>query len=147
MTFEHIFIGGNNGLKDLSTTELIHVEKNLSHEGIKLSFTISFHCIVEINANKFIIIGGKQDGVVSGLTWIVDFKHNATIVSGPTLKHERYLMSCGRMVNEQDNIEIIVAGGKDKNGATLDSAEILEWGNDHWRKGDSISLHTIHINY
>ena len=56
-------------------------------------------------------------------------------------------MSCGRMVNEQDNIEIIVAGGKDKNGATLDSAEILEWGNDHWRKGDSISLHTIHINY
>ena len=124
-------------MKDLSTSELINVEENVSYKGIKLSFSVTFHCIVEINAEKFIIIGGKQDGLVSGLTWIVNNGKEDTIASGPTLIDARYLMSCGRMVDEQDNIWIIVAGGKDKSGATLDSVEILHWGKDHWTKGDS----------
>ena len=111
-------------------------------KGIDLPFTINFHCITQLSSTKIIIIGGKQNGVTSRQTWIADTANgNVELESGPSLNNERQLMSCGRMINEQGHVQIVVAGGKDANGATLDSVELLDSTLSDWLMGKQSKYH------
>ena len=128
--------GGNNGSHDLASSEFISTTGSGTIKGIDLPFSMNFHCITQLSSAKVIIIGGKQDGVTSKLTWTLDITDgNAELESGPVMKNERQLMSCGRMATKQGRVQIVIAGGKDVSGATLDSVEILDLTLDEWSIG------------
>ena len=136
LSYETNVSGGNNGSHDLATSEFISTSGDGTVKEIDLPFTINFHCTTQLSSTKIIIIGGKQDGVTSRQTWIADITNgNVELESGPIMNNERQLMSCGRMTIEQGQTRIVVAGGKDVNGATHDSVEILDLTLNVWSMG------------
>ena len=65
--------GGENDYVDLNSTEFLSFgQKQISKKGPDLPFTIERHGMVIYNKNSIFIIGGYQDGALSGKSWIVD---------------------------------------------------------------------------
>ena len=103
--------GGAGGLSLflLGTTEFISLNQP-PVQGPKLPFTIANHTMVQVNSETIYIIGGKQNGLDSNKTWIVDPTDNFKIREGPTLKNKR----CGHFCNKMKingKVYIVVAGG------------------------------------
>ena len=59
----------------------------VSVNGPALPFTISEHCMVKYDDNSIYIIGGKQNGVFSNKTWIMDPRNDFQLREGPSLKY------------------------------------------------------------
>ena len=59
----------------------------VSVNGPVLPFTISEHCMVKYDDNSIYIIGGKQNGVFSNKTWIMDPRNDFQLREGPSLKY------------------------------------------------------------
>ena len=119
-------IGGDDGLSDLNSTEFISLKYG-AEKGPTLPFVISFHCLIKVNDSQIFIVGGKQNGTTSKNTWKITFSGEKIlkVEKGPTLNVERRLMACGKMRDLQGNWKLVVAGGKDAYGASLNSTEIL----------------------
>ena len=62
----------------------------VSVNGPALPFTISEHCMVKYDDNSIYIIGGKQNGVFSNKTWIMDPRNNFQLREGPSLKYGNF---------------------------------------------------------
>ena len=85
--------------------------------------------MVEFNASVILLTGGKQDQNISKNTWIVEYSNNQfEFKDGFPMNQDRMMHSCGRMVDENGNIIIIVGGGKDNLGNGLDSVELYYLG-------------------
>ena len=108
-----------------------------AQESIELPFNISFHCAIHLTEQSFILIGGIQNGSVSRLTWIIDFKSNpVSITTGPQLIQKRTQIACGKMLNGKGISKLVVAGGKDETGSGLNSVEVLMLSNNEWEFGE-----------
>jgi len=131
--------GGNNGNKDLSSTEFISFGQP-SSRGPELPFSVNSHCMVQYDSSKVYLIGGYQsdrdNSETSKKTWIIDPTNGFVINRGPDLNEERFYHSCGKF-NYNGRDILIVAGGVNEKGF-LDSVEILDplsHGENVWKYG------------
>ena len=116
-------VGGHDGNIDSFTSEFITL--NQSTKGPDLPFSYSLGCMVYSNF-KMYLIGGKQNGSISSEVWIMDISEEFQIIKGPSLNVARNTHSCGAITDNQENNFIVVSGGKNDSGSTLDSVEILK---------------------
>ena len=54
-------MGGLGGKNELSSTEIISLDENVSQPGPELPFPRSKHCLVKLSTGKVMIIGGDRD--------------------------------------------------------------------------------------
>jgi hypothetical protein len=104
-----------------------------------LPVTIYHHCMVPVNSTTVMVIGGGQNGQISGKTFYFTFGEESW-TEGPELKIKRYGHSCGkiRRNNESQEMSIIVAGGDDGGSSYLSSVEILDEGSNEWQTGPEL---------
>jgi hypothetical protein len=103
-----------------------------------LPITVYGHCMVTVNSTTVIVIGGAQNGQVSGKTFY--FTLGAiSWTEGPRLKINRFYFSCGIIRSNKvgQEMSIIVAGGW--NGSYAFSfVEILGIGSNVWQTGPEL---------
>ncbi len=101
--------------------------------------TIAAHCMVTVNSTTVMVIGGQQNGELSGKTFYFTFGKESW-TEGPELKNERIFHSCGRIRRnkESQDMSIIVAGGSDDFSSYLSSVEILDEGSNEWQTGPEL---------
>ena len=117
--------GGENDYVDLNSTEFLSFgQQQNSKKGPDLPFTIERHGMVIYKENSIFIIGGYQDGALSGKSWIVDLSRGGLkLKEGPTLNIARSSHATGKMIINGKTL-LVVAGGR--NTKILDSVEILD---------------------
>ena len=123
-------------LDSVSSTEFV----TIGEPPIKcpdLPFNASQHCMIQYDASTILLIGGLQDGCISGKTWIINPENGFEIKEGPPLNIARYRHSCAKMVSSNGKVLIIVAGGINK--AAVKSVEIWDpVSNEGWTFGPSL---------
>ena len=95
--------------KDLNSSEFISLDQP-PEDGPKLPFTVSAHCMVQVDSTSIYLIGGWQDNKKSEKTWIIDAKNNFAIKEGPPMNNPRSSHSCATM-RLNNKVFIIVVGG------------------------------------
>jgi N-acetylneuraminic acid mutarotase len=116
----------------------LHTAEMLTEEGWDrnlpaLPVTVYGHCMVTVNSTTVMVIGGYQNGLISGKTFYFTFGEESW-TEGPELKNRRGYHSCGkiRRNKESQEMSIIVAGGWD-GSSYLSSVEILDEGSNEWQ--------------
>ncbi len=104
-----------------------------------LPVTIQGHCMITVNSTTVMVIGGRQNGQISGKTFYFTSGEESW-TEGPELKNNRRDHSCGkiRRNKESQEMSIIVAGGFDKDYPYLSSVEILDEGSNEWQTGPEL---------
>ena len=87
-------------------------------KGPKLPFTVSNHCMAQVDSKTIYLIGGYQNGDESNQTWIIDPTKNFEIREGISMNHSRASNSCATM-RLKNKVFIVVVGSND-------SVEILD---------------------
>jgi hypothetical protein len=130
------------GGEDCSGSSLNSAEM-LTEEGWESSIpslpvTIVAHCMVTVNSTTVMVIGGRQNGQISGKTFYFTFGEESW-TEGPELKNKRDGPSCEkiRRNKESQEMSIIVAGGWD-GSSRLSSVEILDEGSNEWQTGPGL---------
>ena len=101
--------GTDEKWKHLNSSEFISLDQP-PEDGPKLPFTVSFHCMVQVDATSIYLIGGWQDNKKSEKTWIIDAKDNFAIKEGPPMNKPRVGHSSATM-KLNNKVFIIVVGG------------------------------------
>jgi hypothetical protein len=106
-----------------------------------LPVTIGGHCMVTVNSTTVMVIGGRQNGQISGKTFYFTFGEESW-TEGPELKYKRGEHSCGKIRRNKESIKmsIIVAGGDDGFFSYLSAVEILDEGSNEWQTGPELSF-------
>jgi hypothetical protein len=94
--------------------------------------------MVTVNSATVMVIGGLQNGLISGKTFYFTFGEESW-TEGPQLKNRRWYHSCGKIRRNKDSQEmsIIAAGGYD-GSSILSSVEILHEGSNEWETGPEL---------
>jgi hypothetical protein len=131
--------GGNDAFAFFNSAEML-TEEGWESNIPSLPVTISRHCIITVNATTVMVIGGMQNGQLSGKTFYFTFGEESW-TEGPELKIKRTWHSCGkiRRNKESQEMSIIVAGGED-GSSYLSSGEILNEGSSKWQTGPALPL-------
>jgi hypothetical protein len=101
------------------------------------------HCMVNVNSTTVMVIGGWQNGQISGKTFYFTFGEESW-TEGPELMNKRRYHSCGKIRRDKGSQEmsIIVAGGYAghlyASGFSLSSVEILDEGSNEWQTGPEL---------
>ncbi len=125
--------GGYKGAGfSINSTEIL-TEEGWGNKIPSLPVNISFHCMVTVNSTTVIVIGGFQNGQISGKTFFFTFGEESWS-EGPELKSKRDFHSCGKIRRDKESQEmsIIVAGGWD-GSSFLSSVQILDAGSNEWQ--------------
>jgi hypothetical protein len=95
------------------------------------------HCMVTVNSTTVMVIGGAQNGPISGKTFYFTLGAKSW-TEGPTLKYPRYYHSCGNIRSNKvgEEMSIIVAGSVDP--STMSTVEILDEGSNAWKTGPEL---------
>jgi N-acetylneuraminic acid mutarotase len=122
---------------DLNSAEIL-TEEGWESNIPSLPVTIYGHCMVTVNTATVMVIGGWQNGQISGKTFYYTFGEESW-TEGPELKIKRDRHSCGKLRRKKDSQEmsIIVAGGWD-GSSYLSSVEILDEGSNKWLRGPKL---------
>ena len=107
------------------TTDFVHLNNKKTVKGPKLPILVVYHCMVDLEDGSFLLIGGRQNGIVSSQTWILNPSDISLTKEGPPLSMERYFHACGTMKDKYGNLIIVTAGGRDKNYLNTKSVEML----------------------
>ena len=104
-------------------------------DGPNLPFTVSHHCMVQVDSKSIYLIGGYQNGKKSHKTWIIDPTNNFEIIEGPSMNIARNSHLCATM-RIDNKIFIVVFGGCDGHGSVL--VEILDTSlpTNNWKLGE-----------
>ena len=103
--------GGKYGRNGLNSSKFILFNQS-PEDGPKLPFTVSHHCMVQVDSKSIYLIGGKQNGEESDKTWIIDPTNNFEITEGPRMNNARSKHLCATM-RINNKIFIVVFGGCD----------------------------------
>ncbi len=103
-----------------------------------LPVTVYSHSMITVNSTTVMVIGGAQNGPISGKTFYLTLGAKSW-TEGPTLKYLRYYHSCGKIIRDKTSQEmsIIVASGNN-GSAYLSSVEILIEGSKEWETGPEL---------
>ena len=93
----------------LNTIELVSPNTRSRTLSVKLPVAVSSSCIVEWDANSFMLIGGYGSFGERRETYIIDTDKN-TITDGPNLKTGRYAHGCEKIDVNGESF-ILVSGG------------------------------------
>ena len=75
--------------KPLDSTELIDIERGTNDEGPTLPMPLLFHCLVQLNNDQVLLVGGMNDQKeAEDDTYLFDYP-SRTWKGGPPLKHAR----------------------------------------------------------
>ncbi len=120
--------GGYDDSAYLNSAELL-TEEGWESNIPSLPVTIKGHCMVTVNSTTVMVVGGRQNGQISGKTFYYTFGEESW-TEGPALKIKRGYHSCGKIRRDKESQEmsIIVAGGSD--GSYLSSVEVLHEGSN-----------------
>jgi hypothetical protein len=129
--------GGVDGSAYLNSTEIL-TEEGWESNIPSLPVTINAHCMVTVNSTTVMVIGGAQNGHISGKTFYFTFGEESW-TEGPELKNKRDSHSCGKIKRSKESQEmsIIVAGGIYAY-SRLSSVEILDEGSKEWQRGPEL---------
>jgi hypothetical protein len=130
--------GGSDG-SSLKSVEML-TEEGWETNLPSLPVTINVHCIVAVNLTTVMVIGGAQNGPVSGKTFYFTLGEERW-TEGPELKLKRSHHSCGkiRIGKESQEMSIIVAGGEYEQ-FYFSSVEILDEVSNEWKTGPELPL-------
>ena len=114
----------------LNTIELVSPNTRSRTLSVKLPVAVSSSCIVEWDANSFMLIGGYGGGYRRE-TYIIDTVRN-TITNGPNLKMGRAAHGCEKVTMNGESF-VIVSGGLN----ATQSTEVLSVANyrNGWQYG------------
>ena len=148
-------IGGSaDGLTALDTTEFIDMKNGgkISY-GPPLPEGLAGHCVVELNKNEVMIIGGQNNDNRPGLKEIgIESERKTRIYNnitrdwrdGPNLNSKRRGSACAmfRSSLHENRMVVLVAGGSA--GDTTDTVEILDYslGDASWALSKYFTLST-----
>jgi hypothetical protein len=129
--------GYNVSYSDLNSAEML-TEEGWESNIPSLPVTINAHCMVNVISTTVMVIGGVQNGQISGKKFYFTFGEERWS-EGPKLKNERASRSCGkiRRNKESQEMSIIVVGGYD-GSSYLSSVEILDEGSNKWQTGPEL---------
>jgi hypothetical protein len=126
------------GSASLNSAEML-TEEGWESNIPSLPVTITIHCMVTANSTTVMVIGGEQNGQISGKIFYLTFGEKSW-TEGPELKNQRRYHSCGkiRRNKESQEMSIIVAGGWESGSTILSSVEILHEGSSEWQTGPEL---------
>jgi hypothetical protein len=129
--------GGVDGSGSLNSAEML-TEEGWDSNLPALPVTMYGHCMVTVNSTTVMVIGGGQNGQISGKTFYFTFGEESW-TEGPELKNKREYHSCAkiRRNKESQEMSIIVAGGHDYS-SYLSSVEIMDEGSNEWQTGPKL---------
>ena len=105
-------------------TEFITADS--SEKGISLPFEISRHCMVMLEPNHIIMIGGQYNfEYKTKKTWIIDTENEYNITDGPLLNEGRVSPTCGKLKDEFGNVLVVVTS--EKSVEILNTTLMNEW--------------------
>jgi hypothetical protein len=130
--------GGEDG-SSLNSAEML-TEEGWESNIPSLPVTIDLHCMVTVNSTTVMVIGGLQNGQISGKTFFFTFGEESW-TEGPDLKNKRDGNSCGKIRRNKESQEMsfIVAGGND-GSSYLSLVEILDEGSNEWQTGPELPI-------
>ncbi len=104
--------GGYDGSGSYLNSAEMLTEEGWESNIPSLPVTIAGHCMVTVNSTTVMVIGGRQNGLISGKTFYFTSGEESW-TEGPELKNKREGHSCGkiRRNKESQEMSIIVAGG------------------------------------
>lgn len=110
-----------------NSTEFVTVHG--SSLGITLPINVEGHCMVIIDSNIVMLIGGIQDKVeYSDKTWIIDVENDFNITEGPRLIKGRKFHMCGKLKDESGNMIIVaISGSLEDSVEFLDTSQLKQW--------------------
>ena len=117
-------VGGEDDKQFLSSTEFIKLDNSEALKGPDLNISITKHCAVKVNESAIFFIGGEQNETWTNKTWIVNPQKNFEMTEGPTMNKIRMYPAC-MLTKFNDELQIVVAGGKGEDHALSKSTEIL----------------------
>ena len=126
-----VVAGGHDSFgSSLNTIELVSPNTRSRTLSVKLPVAVSYSCIVEWDANSFMLIGGYGGGYRRE-TYIIDTVRN-TITNGPNLKMGRAAHGCEKVTMNGESF-VIVSGGLN----ATQSTEVLSVANyrNGWQYG------------
>ncbi len=128
--------GSDASYSYLSSAEML-TEEGWESYIPSLPVTIYAHCMVTVNSTTVMVIGGVQNGQISGKTFYFTFGEESW-TEGPKLKIKRFGHSCGkiRRGKKSQEMSIIVAGGY--GGSYLSSVEKMDEGLNEWQAGSDL---------
>ncbi len=130
--------GGYDGSGSYLNSAEMLTEEGWESNIPSLPVTIQVFCMVTVNSTTVMVIGGYQNGQISGKTFYFTFGEESW-TEGPELKSKRGGHSCGKIRRNEESQEmsIIVAGGYD-DSSRLSSVEILHEGSNEWQTGPEL---------
>ena len=118
-----LWVSGGIGEKwnHMNSSEYISLDQP-PEDGPELPFTVSSHCMVQVDSKSIYLIGGYQNGIPSSdKTWIIDPTNNFEMKEGPKMKYARHEHSCATM-RLNNKIFIVVFGGHSTKPEILDTS-------------------------
>ena len=101
--------GGKYDLIRKNSSEFISLDQP-PENGPKLPFTVSNHCMIQVDSKSIYLIGGYQNDEVSEKTWIIDPTNNFAIIEGPKMNHARSWHSCATMKLKNKTFIVVIGG-------------------------------------
>ena len=139
----HLWLTGTDVNGVAEETEFLDLEHGIT-EGPTLPKRLSGHCMVKINDEKFMMIGGIDfaNDHVARDTFIYDAV-NDTWTQGPSLNNARFNPVCAtytKFCNHEEKY-VVVAGGfiNRRNDLTV-STEVYDYVSNTWRQGPDLPL-------
>ena len=129
-----LFTTGGANQKMLNTVEVLTKTGWQRLSSADLPVAIMYHCMVQLSSGSVMVIGGQQNSIASGNTFVYN-NQNEFWTSGPPLKTPRQRQACGRVPATawSNRKNVIVVGG-----IGLTSVEILNDDLTSWRIGPSL---------
>jgi hypothetical protein len=104
-----------------------------------LPVPVDSHCMILVNETTAMIVGGKQNGIISSATLVISDEQRQWSL-GPPLKTPRFKHVCAMIpISDRDpNKVIITVGGYYSVG--LNSAEVLDPRLNSWQSGPALPV-------
>lgn len=127
--------GINSHFTPLKSTELLDATNKIISKGPELPIPLQLHCLVKLNDDQVVFIGGKTTNGTVNSTFLYDFT-NAQWIRGPDLQVPRFGQFC-TLIQTHLGFLILVVGGKNRHEKTLMTMEWLRLDHDHeWKSGE-----------
>ena len=123
-----LWITGGLGVdyQGLNSTELVDLNQNKSFESsIKLPNNLQLHCLIKLNENQVMLVGGFSSNGPEARTYLFDFD-TMTWYPGVNLTYPRYGHSCGLFKKGGSATAVVVGGSNPDFAFVQKSVEMLD---------------------
>ena len=131
-------IGGHDGNGLITSIEIRGSDGVWANSSTELPSILNNPCIVSINENQFLVMGGKNDMGILASVYLYDQSTNVwerkQDMAGARQEH-----AC---TFKEEEKKVIVAGGQGTNSELLSSSEIYDISQNSWETGPNLPIAT-----